>query len=167
MKTHYTILLSLLIVFSSCSNTFDSNLVDSSPKTDPRDEAIGDYEYQFNFTKNRDYFNNSYALPTQQKIKVEKDPRNKSGVIISGIHNRFSVTLSGATGYFYKAFPRVKIRDVSNFKGTIVGTPNQVTLIGSFSANGELRYRVTLCGMDILSTSAMPTKKPEKSNLPN
>lgn len=167
MKVNYTLLLSLILVLSSCSNTFDPSPTDSSPKTNSRDAVVGDYEYQFNFSVNRDYIKGGYSLPTYQKIKIEKSTKNKSGVVICGIHSRFTVELSEATGHFYKAFPNVKIRDVSSFNGKIVGTPDQVTLIGSFSANGELRYRVTLCGIDIVSASATPIKKPAKSDLPN
>lgn len=167
MKVNYTLLLSLILVLSSCSNTFDPSPTNSSPKTNPRDAVVGDYEYEFCFSVNSAYINGDYPLPTYQKIKIEKSSKNKSGIVICGIHNRFTVELSEATGHFYKAFPNVKIRDVSNYNGTIVGTPDQVTLIGSFSANGELRYRVTLCGMDIVSASATPIKKPVEIKLPN
>jgi hypothetical protein len=168
MKTNNAILFSLILVISACANpSFTNTPTNAKPQTDPRDAIIGNYEYQFNFKRHEKWVAESYPLPLKQTIKVEKDPKNNSGIIVSGIHNRFSVTLNGNSGYFYKAFPNVRIRDISGFRGTITGTPDQVTLIGSFSSNGELSYRVTICGFNILSTSAMPIKKPEKNNFPN
>lgn len=159
-----------IFLFPACTGQETLAPADTAPKTDPRDAIVGTHKYAPTYYPNPDFFMQGHPLPKEISIQIQKDQSTKDGIIISGIHNLITVKAryqGGGTTFFSAHETGVKVKTVSGYGGKIIGTPDDVQVMGYLYAGGEFEYTLSLCGMYIVRADAGKEITPPKNNLPN
>lgn len=169
MKTTLYIFISAFLFFPSCTQSDSFDNAPKGPKTDPRDAVVGTYKYRPVYHTNPDYFKAGHPLPEEYTVTVSKNDEMPNGITISGIHTYFTIKTSypGSDAMFFEHHTGVKIKTVSGYSATIVGTPDETQISGFFRSDGTLEYTLSLCGMLLVKADAAPVKDSPKDNGPN